>query len=219
MVLTTSARAAAATLLLGTISACAQGDAAPAQEPAAKETAIDDDAAEGAVSSDALDIVMVPFTDVYTTTVQASADAVWAHLKGLYIEGGRTRQQGYDVMPLDDDITAYLGGTRAVNPDLESRREVIIRVSALDEEARLMALFITLDDMTPIYVVHQVRPDGEAASVYQTIIQTQMPVSAPEGGELTADYVREKMLADVAFHNSEVDQIFAGERAILEAAD
>jgi hypothetical protein len=44
-------------------------------------------------------------------------------------------------------------------------------------------------------------------------------VRKPEGSALTADYIREKMKADVAFHNGEVAAIMKREKAIIEALD
>jgi hypothetical protein len=78
---------------------------------------------------------------------------------------------------------------------------------------------IVLENPVPAYVIHQVTPDGPDASIYQTIIQTQWPVKKPDSGELTPEYIREKMQADVAFHNSEVAEIMKREKAVIEALD
>lgn len=163
--------------------------------------------------------VLAPFTDHYSIRIEKPADVVWEHLKRLYVEGGRQREQGFVVTPLDGDLTAYLGGTRGVHPENTERPEVTIRVSALDEEARLLTLQIELENPVPVYVVHQVRPDGDKASLYQNIIMTKWPVTAPAGQKLTPEFVREQMLAAVAFHNSEVDTIMRREKDIIEALD
>jgi hypothetical protein len=92
-------------------------------------------------------------------------------------------------------------------------------VSGIDEEARLLTLMIVLENPAPAYVIHQILPDGPDAAIYQTIIQTRWPVKKPEGGELTAEYIREKMRADVAFHNSEVAEIMKREKVVIEALD
>jgi hypothetical protein len=76
-----------------------------------------------------------------------------------------------------------------------------------------------LENPVPVYVIHDVRPDGPNASIYQTVVQTQWAVRKPEGGALTADYVRAKMKADVAFHNGEVAAIMKREKAVIEALD
>lgn len=78
---------------------------------------------------------------------------------------------------------------------------------------------IELENPVPVYVVHQVRPDGPNASIYQNIIQTKWPVKKPDGGTLTPDYVRQKMKADVAAHNAEVAAIMEREKVIIEALD
>lgn len=160
--------------------------------------------------------LLVPFTDHYTMRVERSARDVWAHLKILYVDGERSRQQGYQVTPLTNDPAAWLGGTVAVAPAKSERPKVTIRVSALDEEAMLMTLFIELENPVPVYVVHQVRPDGDKASIYQTIIQTQWPISAKPGETQTPASVKAAMTAVVKHHNEEVAEIMRKEKEIIE---
>lgn len=167
----------------------------------------------------ASDVILAPFSDHYSIRVEKPADVVWKHIKRLYVDGERMRQQGFSVSPVTADPTAWLGGVRGVRGNDTSRPEVTILVSGVDEKERLLTLMIKLENPVPVYVIHQVRPDGPNASVYQTIIQTRWPVKKPDGGALTADYIREKMKADVAFHNSEVAAIMKREKAVIEALD
>ncbi|USI76615.1 MULTISPECIES: hypothetical protein [unclassified Sphingopyxis] len=166
-----------------------------------------------------IETVLAPFADHYEMRVEKSADVVWQHLKRLYVDGERLRQQGFAVSPVTDDPTVWLGAVRGVREGDTSRPKVTIMVSGIDEEARLLTLMIVLENPVPAYVFHQVRPDGADASIYQTIIQTRWPVKKPEGGELTPEYIRQKMQADVAFHNQEVAEIMQREKAIIEALD
>lgn len=163
--------------------------------------------------------VLAPFADHYAMRVGKSADVVWLHLKRLYVDGERMRQQGFAVTPVTDDRTAWLGAVRGVREGDASRPKVTIMVSGIDEEARLLTLMIVLENPVPVHVTHQVRPDGGDGSIYQTIIQTLWPVRKPEGGELTPEYIRQKMQADVAFHNREVAEIMEREKAVIEALD
>jgi hypothetical protein len=162
--------------------------------------------------------LLVPFTDHYTMRVERPARDVWAHLKTLYVAGERSRQQGYQVSSLTTDPAAWLGGTVAVAPTKSDRPKVTIRVSALDEEAMVMTLFIELENPVPVYVVHQVRPDGDKAAIYQTIIQTQWPITAKPGETQTRDSVKAAMTAVVKQHNEEVAAIMQKEKAIMEKA-
>jgi hypothetical protein len=162
--------------------------------------------------------LLAPFTDHYTMRVERPARDVWAHLKTLYVAGERSRQQGYQVSPLTTDPAAWLGGTVAVAPTKSDRPKVTIRVSALDEEAMVMTLFIELENPVPVYVVHQVRPDGDKAAIYQTIIQTQWPVIAKPGETLTPASVKTIMGAVVEQHNQQVAEIMQKEKAIMEKA-
>jgi hypothetical protein len=179
----------------------AQDAESPAAEPKAPET------------------IIAPFADHYSMRIEKPADVVWQHLKRLYIDGERMREQGFAVTRVTDDPKAWLGAVRGVHATSTARPEVTIMVSGIDEEARLLTLTIVLENPVPAYVIHQVRPDGPEASIYQTIIQTGWPVKKPEGGELTAEYIREKMQADVAFHNKEVAEIMQRQKAIIEALD
>lgn len=165
------------------------------------------------------EVLLAPFTDHYEMRVEKPVEVVWEHIKRLYVDGERMRQQGFEVSQVEGDPTAWLGGVRGVREGDTTRPEVTIVVSALDEKAHLLSLLIGLENPVPVYVVHQVRPDGSDASIYQTIIQTKWPVRKPEGGELDAAYVAEKMAADIAFHNSEVAEIMQREKAIIEALD
>ncbi len=178
----------------------------------------EDKAAAAPVAQDT-ETVLAPFADHYEMRVGKPADVVWKHLKRLYVDGERMRQQGFAVSQVSDDPAAWLGAVRGVREDNTSRPKVTIMVSGIDEEARLLTLMIVLENPVPAYVTHQVRPDGPDASIYQTIIQTRWPVKKPEGGEFTADYIRQKMQADVAFHNQEVAEIMQREKAIIEALD
>jgi hypothetical protein len=162
--------------------------------------------------------LLVPFSDHYTMRVERPARDVWSHLKMLYVAGERSRQQGYQVSPLTTDPKAWLGGTVAVAPTKSSRPKVTIRVSALDEDAMLMTLFIELENPVPIYVVHQVRADGDKAAIYETIIQTQWPVAVKPGEMPTPDSVKTAMTAVVKQHNAEVAAIMQKEKAIMEKA-
>lgn len=164
------------------------------------------------------EMILAPFSDHYSIRVEKPADVVWRHIKRLYVDGERMRQQGFQVTPVTDPV-AWLGGTRGVHPSNKDRPEVTILVSGVDDAERLLTLMIVLENPVPAYVTHQVRPDGPNASIYQTVILTQWPVKKPAGGALTADYVREKMKADVAFHNSEVAAIMKREKAVIEALD
>lgn len=175
--------------------------------------------AEDAPSPAPAETVLAPFSDHYTMRVEKPADVVWAHLKRLYVDGERMRQQGFSVSQVTDDPTAWLGAVRGVLASNTSRPQVTIMVSGVDEKARLLTLMIVLENPVPAYVIHQVTPDGPDASIYQTIIQTQWPVKKPDSGELTPEYIREKMQADVAFHNSEVAEIMKREKAVIEALD
>ena len=165
------------------------------------------------------EVLLAPFTDHYEMRVEKPVEVVWEHIKRLYVEGERMRQQGFEVSQVVGDPTAWLGGVRGVREGDATRPEVTIVVSSLDEKAHLLSLLIGLENPVPVYVVHQVRPDGPDASIYQTIIQTKWPVRKPESGDLDAAYVAGKMAADVAFHNSEVAEIMQREKAIIEALD
>lgn len=162
--------------------------------------------------------LLAPFTDQYTMRVERPARDVWAHLKTLYVAGERARQQGYQVSPLTTDAAAWLGGTVAVAPTKSDRPKVTIRVSALDEEAMIMTLFIELENPVPVYVVHQVRPDGDKAAIYQTIVQTQWPVTAKPGETLTPASVKTTMTTVVREHNEQVAAIMQKEKVIMEKA-
>jgi hypothetical protein len=178
-----------------------------------------DDAPSAANASKPVETVLAPFSDHYTIRVNKPADVVWAHIKGLYVNGERMRQQGFSVSRVTDDPAAWLGAVRGIRAANTERPEVTIMVSGIDEEARLLTLMIVLENPAPAYVIHQILPDGPDAAIYQTIIQTRWPVKKPEGGELTAEYIREKMRADVAFHNSEVAEIMKREKVVIEALD
>ncbi|GAO80950.1 hypothetical protein [Sphingopyxis sp. C-1] len=163
------------------------------------------------------EVLLAPFTDHYEMRVEKPVEVVWEHIKRLYVEGERMRQQGFEVSEVVGDPTAWLGGVRGVREGDTTRPQVTILVSAVDDKAHLLSVMIGLENPVPVYVVHQVRPDGAEASIYQTVIQTKWPVRKPEGGELDAAYVAEKMAADIAFHNSEVAEIMQREKAIIEA--
>ena len=175
------------------------------------------DAPRAAPASEPVETVLAPFSDHYTMRVEKPADVVWSHIKRLYVDGERMRQQGFSVSRVTDDPAAWLGAVRGVHAANTSRPEVTIMVSGIDEEARLLTLMIVLENPVPAYVIHQVLPDGPNASIYQTIILTRWPVRKPEGGELTAEYIRKKMQDDVAFHNAEVAAIMKREKAVIEA--
>jgi len=179
----------------------------------------EDGAPTAAAASGTAGMVLAPFSDHYEMRVAKPADDVWRHVKRLYVDGERMRQQGFDVSRVTDDPTAWLGAVRGVRKDNPSRPEVTIKVSGVDDEARLLTLMIVLENPTPVHVVHQVRPDGPNAAIYQTIVLTQWPVRKPEGGALTADSIRQKMKADVAFHNAEVAEIMKREKGVIEALD
>lgn len=164
------------------------------------------------------DRILAPFADHYSIRIEKPADVVWRHIKRLYVEGERMRQQGFAVSPVADPA-AWLGGVRGVRDSNGERPEVTILVSGIDEAERLLTLMIVLENPVPAHVTHQVRPDGPKASIYQTVVLTQWPVKVPAGASLTADQVREKMKADVAFHNAEVAAILAREKAVIEALD
>lgn len=164
------------------------------------------------------DRILAPFADHYSIRIEKPADVVWRHIKRLYVEGERMRQQGFAVSPVADPA-AWLGGVRGVRSSDDKRPEVTILVSGIDEAERLLTLMIVLENPVPAHVTHQVRPDGPNASIYQTVVLTQWPVKVPAGGALTADQIREKMKADVAFHNAEVAAILAREKAVIEALD
>jgi hypothetical protein len=167
----------------------------------------------------ATEMILAPFSDHYSMRIAKPADVVWAHIKRLYVDGERMREQNFAVSRVTDDPAAWLGAVRGVKEGETTRPKVTIMVGGIDEEARLLTLMIVLENPVPVYVIHQVRPDGPDAAIYQTIIQTRWPVKKPEGGELTAVYIREKMQADVAFHNAEVAAIMQREKAIIEALD
>jgi hypothetical protein len=181
--------------------------------------ALGEDAPPAASAATPAETILAPFSDHYAMRVEKPADVVWAHLKRLYVDGERMRQQGFSVSQVTDDPTAWLGAVRGVLPSNTNRPEVTIMVSGIDEKARLLTLMIVLENPVPAYVIHQVAPDGPDAAIYQTIIQTQWPVKKPDSGELTPEYIREKMQADVAFHNSEVAEIMKREKAVIEALD
>lgn len=161
--------------------------------------------------------LLVPFTDHYQMTIAKPANIVWAHIKRLYVDGERARQQGYTVTPLTDDPTAYLGGTMARKPSEPNRPFVKIRVGAIDEQAMLLTLVIDLENPTPVYATHQVRPDGANGSIYQTIVQTMMPVAAKPGEVLTAAMVADRMRPLVQGHQKEVAAILQREKVVIEA--
>jgi hypothetical protein len=171
-----------------------------------------------ATAPQASDMILAPFSDHFTIRVEKPADIVWRHIKRLYVDGERMRQQGFAVSPVTDPA-AWLGGVRGVHPSNTARPEVTILVSGVDEKERLLTLMISLENPVPVFATHRVRPDGPNAAIYETIVQTRWPVKKPEGGALTPDYVREKMKADVAFHNSEVAAIMKREKAVIEALD
>lgn len=178
------------------------------------------DAGKAAVTGAAkpAEVILAPFSDHYSIRIEKPADVVWQHIKRLYVEGERMRQQGFAVSPVTDPA-AWLGGVRGVRDSNAERPEVTILVSGVDETERLLSLMIVLENPVPAYVTHQVRPDGPNASIYQTVVLTQWPVKKPAGGALTADQVRAKMKADVAFHNGEVAAIMTREKAVIEALD
>ncbi len=170
-----------------------------------------------AVDPQPVERLLVPFTDHYQIDLAKPASVVWAHLKHLYVDGDRARQQGYTVTPLTGDASAYLGGTMARKPSEPNRPFVKVRVSAMDETAMLLTLVIDLENPVPIYATHQVRATGPNTSVYQTIIQTMWPISAKPGETLTAVSVGDQMGPIVAHHNGEVAQILAREKVVIEA--
>jgi hypothetical protein len=165
------------------------------------------------------EVILAPFADHYEIRIEKPADFVWDHIKRLYVDGERMRQQGFAVTPVTDQVAAWLGAVRGVHDSNASRPEVTIMVAGIDEEARLLSLMIVLENPVPVYVTHRITPDGPDAAIYQTVMLTSWPVRKPENGALTAEYVREKMRADVAFHNSEVAAIMQREKAAIEALD
>ncbi len=171
----------------------------------------------GAANPKNVEKILVPFTDHYQLDLAKPASVVWAHLKQLYVEGERARQQGYTVTPLTGDASAYLGGTMARKPSEPNRPFVKVRVSAMDEKAMLLTLVIDLENPAPVYVSHQVRPTGANTSVYQTIVQTMWPVSGKPGETLTARSVGDQMRPIVAHHQGEIAQILTREKAVIEA--
>ncbi|BBE32412.1 hypothetical protein [Sphingosinicella microcystinivorans] len=181
--------------------------------------AIADDTAPAVAPTQDAETILAPFSDHYEMRIEKPADVVWRHIKRLYVDGERMRQQGFAVSSVTNDPTAWLGAVRGVQDANTSRPNVTIMVSGIDEEARLLTLMIVLENPAPAYVIHQVRPDGAHASIYQTIIQTRWPVRKPEDGDLTPNYIRQKMQADVAFHNREVAAIMQREKAVIEALD
>ncbi|MEM7730630.1 MAG: hypothetical protein AAF311_15415 [Pseudomonadota bacterium] len=189
------------------LSAC--GSQVPTDTPAGAE-------ADMPVVAEAPTPLLAPFTDFYEIEIDAPADVTWTRLKELYVRGDRSVEYGFDVRPLDD-MTAYLGGIIASNPDNADRPTVTTKVSALDESARLMTLQIELENPVPVYAIHQVRPLDQDRSSYQTIIMTQWPVAAPDTGSYTADYIRETMTRAVESHKEEVAAIMAGTKADIEA--
>jgi hypothetical protein len=172
-----------------------------------------------AAATQPADMILAPFSDHYRIRIEKPADVVWKHIKRLYVDGERMRQQGFAVTRVTDDPTAWLGAVRGVHSSNAQRPEVTIKVSGVDDAERLLTLMIVLENPVPVYVIHDVRPDGPNSSIYQTVVQTQWAVRKPEGSALTADYIREKMKADVAFHNGEVAAIMKREKAIIEALD
>lgn len=172
-----------------------------------------------AAEPEVTETIIAPFADHYSMRIEKPADVVWQHLKRLYVDGDRMREQGFTVTRVTDDPAAWLGAVRGVHATSTARPEVTIMVSGIDEETRLLTLTIVLENPVPAYVIHQVCPDGPDAAIYQTIIQTGWPVKKPDDGELTAEYIREKMQAEVAFHNKEVAEIMQRQKAIIEALD
>ena len=162
--------------------------------------------------------LLVPFTDHYSMRVERPAREVWEHVKSLYVAGERPRQQGYQVTPLTSDATAWLGGTVSVSPAKTDRPKVTMRVSALDDTAMLLTLQIELENPVAVYVVHQVRPDGANAAIYQTIVQTQWPLAVKAGETPTPKSVAATMAAVVKHHNDEVVAIMQREKVIMESA-
>jgi hypothetical protein len=173
---------------------------------------------EGAAPAQA-DVILAPFSDHYEIRIEKPADFVWEHIKRLYVDGERMRQQGFAVTRVTDQIAAWLGAVRGVHENNPGRPEVTIMVAGLDDQVKLLSLMIVLENPVPVYVTHRVLPDGPDAAIYQTVMLTSWPVKKPENGALTADFVREKMQADVAFHNSEVAAILQREKAVIEAMD
>lgn len=182
----------------------APGHATDAQSPAAADPA-------------QVEKILVPFTDHYELDLAKPASVVWAHIKHLYVDGERARQQGYTVTPLTSDASAYLGGTMARQSARPERPFVKIRVSAIDEKAMLLTLVIELDNPVAAYVSHQVRSTGPNSSNYQTIVQTMWPLAGKPGEKLTASSVGDRMRPIVAGHNREVGEILKREKAVIEA--
>jgi hypothetical protein len=170
-----------------------------------------------AVAKPNADKILVPFTDHYEIEIAKPASVVWTHLKLLYVDGERARQQGYTVTPLTDDASAYLGGTIARKSSDPQRPFVKVRVSAMDEKAMLLTLVIDLENPTPVYVSHQVRQTGANTSVYQTIIHTMWPLASKPGETLNASDVGNQMHAIVAGHQGEIVKILTREKAVIEA--
>jgi len=160
--------------------------------------------------------LLVPFSDRYAMRVELPARKVWEHVKALYVSGERSRQQGYQVTPLTNDPIAWLGGTVAVAPEKTERPRVTIRVSAIDEQEMFLSLQIELENPVPVYVVHQVRPDGDHAAIYQTIILTQWPIPVEPGKTPTLATVAETAAMIVKHHNEQVAAIMQREKAIME---
>ncbi len=162
--------------------------------------------------------IMAPFADHVELKIEQPAAVVWAHLKRLYVDGERSRQYGYAVSPLNNAADAPFGGTLAQQPSKTERPQVRTRVASIDEGAMLLALVIDLENPAPIHVIHQVLPDGAAASRYQSIVQTLWPVKPEVGRTLDRNEVARRMRATIDEHNREMRAILEREKAVIEAS-
>lgn len=179
-------------------------------------------AAAGAAAAEPVKAV---FSDTYTIRVDAPPEAIWAHIKHLYVDGERRRQAGMEVAPITDDPTAWMGGQRAYvrSESGEIMNESRTRFSIIDDEDMFLAMHISGEftgDASAttggIYVTHDVRPVGDHGE-WQVIMHTYLDVEIEEDETVSRGLVHDKMSAYLAQHRSEVAEILEAEKALIEA--
>ena len=169
--------------------------------------------------------VFAHFTDHYTIEVDAPPETVWAHVKHLYVDGERSLQQGAaEVLPITDDISAYLGGLRVIRRSeggviSESRTTF----SAIDDKTMFLSMHMSgtpSGGASPqkaggIYMTHDVRPAGRK-SEWQVIIHTLLEVQFEAGEQPSAELVRKKMAELFTRHNRQVGEILEKQKDAIE---
>ena len=167
-------------------------------------------------ASDEVLSVSALMTDDHEVYIDRPADEVWAEIKRLYVEGDRYVSYGHQVVPLENDPKAFLGGYRAEPAPGQDGRAGVFRFSDIDDEKRFLAMSIDADGIENITVSHWVLPAGDGAR-YSVIINAFFPVEGTTDALPSQDKVRQKMTALLDDHHEGLSGIMDTVKAEIEA--